>query len=138
MRTFVASYLASGLVFVVADFVWLSVAGNALYRPLLGDLLLPSFAPVPAAAFYLLYVVGIVVLAILPAFESGRWTTALGHGALLGLVAYGTYDLTNQATLKGWSTMVTVVDIGWGAALTAAAATLGYLIADYAVGPPPA
>ena len=81
----------------------------------------------PAAAFYLLYVAGILFFAVFPALATGRWTTALGRGAALGLVAYATYDLTNAATLRGWSTTVTIADLCWGTALTALAATVGYL-----------
>ena len=58
--------------------------------------------------------------------QSGNWTQALIAGAILGLVAYGTYDMTNLATVRDWSVMVTIVDIVWGAALTGTAATAGY------------
>ncbi len=100
---------------------------ESAYRPLLGDLLLERFNFAPAIVFYFLYTAGIVVFAVSPAFVSGRWTTALVSGAMLGFLCYATYDLTNQATLRGWSTIVTLVDIAWGSTLTAVAAALGYL-----------
>ena len=130
MRTHIVSYLMTGLVFAGIDSIWLTVMSGYLYRPLLGDLLLDRFNVAPAVAFYLLYVGGIVIFAVSPAFEAGRWQTALVNGALFGLFAYATYDLTNQATLKGWSPIITLVDLGWGTVLTAAAATFGYLISD--------
>jgi uncharacterized membrane protein len=129
MKIYILSYLATGIVFLVCDVVWLSTAGNSIYRPLLGDLLLEKFRLVPAVAFYLIYLTGTMFFAISPAIVSGRWTTALTNGAMFGFFAYATYDLTNQATLKSWSMTVTIVDLCWGTVLTAIASTLGYLIA---------
>lgn len=129
MKTYALAYLATGIVFLACDMVWLSVTGSRLYRPLLGDLLLEKFRLLPAIGFYLVYMAGIVFFAISPAITSGRWTAALGNGAVLGFVAYATYDLTNQATLKSWSTTITILDLCWGTVLTAVSATLGYVIA---------
>ncbi|HEX3864854.1 MAG TPA: DUF2177 family protein [Stellaceae bacterium] len=130
MKIHVLSYVATAVVFLICDVIWLSVAGAALYRPLLGDLVLEKFRLVPAVAFYLIYVAGIVFFAGSPAIVSGRWTTALLNGALFGFFAYATYDLTNQATLRAWPVTITIVDLCWGTALTAVAATLGYVIAS--------
>jgi uncharacterized membrane protein len=129
MKIYILSFLATGIVFLICDVVWLSTAGNSIYRPLLGDLLLEKFRLVPAVAFYLIYLTGTMVFAISPAIVSGRWTAALTNGALFGFFAYATYDLTNQATLKSWSMTVTILDLCWGTVLTAIASTLGYLIA---------
>lgn len=129
MRTWVVAYIASAAVFLGLDAAWLSLAGQRLYRPLLGGMLLPRFSAPPAILFYLIYVAGIVVLAISPALAAGRWRTASLHGALLGLVAYATYDLTNQATLRHWPVLLTWVDLLWGTTLTTVAATLGYCAA---------
>ena len=126
MRIFIAGYLSAALCMLVLDVVWLSATAQPLYRALLGDLFRPDFNLQPAVLFYLLYIFGIVWFAVLPALATGHWTTALIHGALLGLVAYGTYDLTNQATLARWSTIITIVDLCWGTALTALAATAGF------------
>jgi uncharacterized membrane protein len=122
--------VAAALVMLGLDSVWLTLTANSLYRPLIGALMLDGFRPAPAIAFYALYLCGIVVFAIRPAFATGRWTTALASGALFGLFAYGTYDLTNQATLKIWSTTLTVADMAWGSILTALAATGGYWAAS--------
>jgi uncharacterized membrane protein len=134
MKAYLVSYLAAALVFLGVDAIWLSLMGGALYRPLLGDLLAEKFNPAPAVAFYILYVAGIVYFPIAAAFASGRWTTALVAGALFGFFAYATYDLTNQATLRHWPTLITIVDLCWGSALTAVAATLAYLVTVAVVG----
>lgn len=129
MKSYLISYLVMAVIFFGCDAVWLTVAGNALYRPLLGDLILERFKPGPAILFYFLYIAGAVYFAITPAISSGRWATALVNGALFGFFAYATYDLTNLATLKGWSTTITIVDLCWGTVLTGICATLGYLVA---------
>ncbi len=128
MKTYFIGYLATGLVLFVLDAIWLVSMTKLLYRPLLGPILLDTAKLAPAALFYFIYVFGVVFFAVAPALASGRWTTALVHGALFGLVAYATYDLTNQATLKGWSGVVSLADMGWGAVLTGSAATLGFFL----------
>lgn len=134
MKTIVAAYLSAALCMLVLDAIWLTIAGPRLYRPLLGELLADEFRLAPAAAFYILYVAGIVILAVMPALDVGRWQTAAINGAVLGIVAYGTYDLTNQATLKTWPVMVTAVDLVWGAFLTSTTALAGFLGATIARG----
>lgn len=83
---------------------------------------------IPAAIlFYALYVVGVVIFAVSPAFHAGSWRTAIVLGALFGFFAYATYDTTNLATLRGWPIAMVVVDIAWGTFLTAISATAGFL-----------
>jgi uncharacterized membrane protein len=129
---YVIAYLATGLYMALVDSVWLTNMIN-VYRQNIGELLLPDgirFAP--AIAFYLLYIFGIVWFAVSPALASGgSLQTAALNGALLGLVCYGTYDLTNQATLKVWPTFITLMDMSWGAFLTATAAVAGTLAARW-------
>ncbi len=122
----VLAYIATAVAFFALDFVWLSLAVPRLYKPLLGTLLRDSPNLPVAAAFYLVYVVGLVVFAVLPAASAGSWLTALGLGALLGLVAYGTYDFTNLSTMRDWPLMVSVVDLAWGITVSAIAALAGY------------
>lgn len=129
MSILLTAYVSTGIVLLGLDVIWLRFAAGLLYRPLLGDILLERFRLAPAILFYLIYVGGIVKFAVLPALASGRWTTALINGAALGLVAYGTYDFTNQATLKVWSPLVTIADLCWGTMLTASAAALAATIA---------
>ena len=127
---YLIGYGVAALVMLALDAVWLTIMANSFYRPLLGEIMLDGFRPAPAVVFYVLYVGGITVFALHPAFASGQWTTAAVHGALFGFFAYATYDLTNQATLKSWSMLVTLVDMAWGCFLTAVAATAGYLAAS--------
>ena len=119
-------WIASALVMLPIDAVWLTVMAKPFYRVHIGHLLAPEFALAPAVAFYLLYVSGIVALAQRGA---AHWREAAQRGAMLGLMAYGTYDLTNQATLLGWPTVVTVVDLVWGTVLTGTVAGLGFMLA---------
>ena len=123
------TYLTTAVVMLGIDAVWLSVAGNLLYRPFLGTLLRDDFDPVAAILFYILYVAGIVFFVIAPSVENTRLRAVSARGAFFGLVAYATYDLTNQATLRQWSAVVTIADLCWGAALTAIAATAGHAVA---------
>ncbi|WP_445678699.1 DUF2177 family protein [Radicibacter daui] len=122
------AWFATGLVFLAIDSVWLTVMSRMLYRPLLGDLLMAGFRPVPALVFYAVYVGGMVFFAVLPALAENRWQNALLNGAVLGFVAYATYDLTNQATLRSWPLAITLADLAWGTVLTGVAATAGFLL----------
>lgn len=125
--TLAVAYIATAIAMLAVDSVWLTVMSDRLYRPVLGPLLAPQFALAPAIAFYVIYVGGLVVLAVVPAIRSGAPMQALRDGAALGFVAYATYDLTNQATLSHWSTVLTVADMCWGTILSAFAATIGSL-----------
>lgn len=124
--THVIAYLSTAVVFFALDYVWLTRVAIGFYRQNIGELLLatPNFAA--AGLFYLFYVIGIVYFAVMPAVTANSVLTALLNGAILGLLAYGTYDMTNLATLKGWSLSVSLVDMTWGAVLTATAAAAGY------------
>ncbi len=126
MKTPLIAYFSTLLVILVMDAIWLGVVMPAQYRAWIGGLMLDTPRWVPAVLFYLLYAVGVTVFAALPGVREGSWTTALMYGALLGLVAYGTYDLSNFATLKAWPMQLVVVDMIWGAFITAAAATVAF------------
>lgn len=121
-------YAASLFVFLGIDFVWLSTMGDRFYRRHLGDLMAASPKLGVALLFYLVYVVGVLVLVVLPALDAGSLAKAVLGGALLGLVAYGTYDITNLSTIQGWPAVVAVVDLGWGTTLTAVVSAVGYLV----------
>ena len=123
------TYLATALALLALDVVWLSIAGGLLYRPLLGPILRDDFDPVAAVLFYLLYVAGIVVFVIAPSLPDARPRSVALRGGFFGLVAYATYDLTNQATLRQWPVTITVVDLIWGTVLTAIASSAGYWVA---------
>lgn len=130
MKTAFIAYIAAGAAFLAIDSVWLSTMADRFYRPLLGDKLMEGFNLAPAAIFYLIYIGGIVFLAILPALASGGLAKAAINGLALGLVAYATYDLTNHATLRDWPVAISVVDIAWGTILTGLSASAGYLAAN--------
>ena len=132
--TYLVAYLSALVVFGIVDAAWLTTMGNLLYRPLLGDLLAPSVRIAPAIAFYLLYPVGITVFAALPAIRSGTWSTALILGLLFGAIAYATYDLTNQATLRTWPLQITLIDIAYGAVASGLAAVVAFAIARWLAG----
>ncbi|MGJ7488047.1 DUF2177 family protein [Variovorax sp. LT2P21] len=122
IRHYAIAYISTAVVFLALDAIWLGTMADRLYRPAMGSIMLERFALAPAVAFYLIYIAGVVVFAVTPALQSGRWMTALGYGAMLGLMAYATYDLTNQATLKNWSWTVTIADLCWGTFVTAVSA----------------
>ena len=128
---FVVAYIATAIVFLGLDALWLSRVALGMYRRELGGLLLDKPNLAIAGVFYLLFVAGIVLLAIFPALNGGSWVNALLMGAVLGLVAYGTYDITNLSTLKGWSTTLALIDLAWGTVLTAVSATAGYLVLSW-------
>jgi uncharacterized membrane protein len=130
---YLLAYAATAAIFFVMDLIWLSNA-IGFYRERLGNLLLEKPVLGYAAGFYLLYVVGVVVLAVVPALNGGSWASAAIAGAVLGLVAYGTYDMTNLSTLKNWSLTVSLVDMTWGTVLTATSATGGYLVTRWLAG----
>jgi uncharacterized membrane protein len=131
MIRYLMTYGATLVAFLVIDFIWLGFVATRFYREQLGHMMLEKPLLGVAFAFYALYAVGIVVFAVMPALRDDSWRTAALLGALLGLVAYGTYDLTNFATLKGWPVTMTFVDMAWGMVLTAASATAGYYAASY-------
>ena len=129
MIVYLSAYAASAVAFFGLDMLWLGLIARDFYRRGYGEMLLDQPLLLPAAAFYAVYVVGIVFFAVVPALQNGSWLTAAGFGAALGLLCYGTYDMTNLATLKNWPVAVAVVDMAWGTILTGTAALVGYLVA---------
>jgi uncharacterized membrane protein len=127
MTKYLIAYVGTLFAFLAIDMVWLGLIAKDYYRAGIGHLMLESPNLGAAAAFYLLYVVGIVIFAVTPAMTAGTWTKAALFGALFGFFAYATYDMTNLATLKGWPLSISIVDMLWGTCLTATSATLGYL-----------
>lgn len=115
MKTLITSYLLSLISMLILDFVWIGVIAKKFYANYLLPITGGGFNIAPAAVFYLLYPVGLLFLVIDPALKSGTpLVKVFLLGALLGLVAYGSYDLTNHATIKNWSLLVTIVDMAWG------------------------
>lgn len=128
---YLTAYIATGIAFAVIDSVWLRNAYTKLYQPEIGEMLMKGgFRLGPAIAFYLLYILGMMIFAVGPALTAGRWQVALVQGALLGFFCYMTYDLTNMATLKQWSMKVTILDMIWGTVLTGSASAAGYFVTN--------
>lgn len=125
--SYVIAYAAALLVFLILDAVWLNAVMAPVFERNLGDMLLESPRFGVAAGFYALYVAGVLYFATWPAIGAGSWRLAAGNGAILGFLAYGTYEATNLATLKGWTHGMLAMDLAWGTALTAMAAVAGYL-----------
>ena len=130
MKRFLVLYVAAAILFFPIDMIWLGLVARDFYKAQLGDLLLPQPNWGVAIAFYCLYLVGLVTFVMLPAARSGAWLPALGYGALFGLVAYATYDLTNLSTMKGYPATLAFVDMGWGAVLSAVTAFAGLALAS--------
>jgi uncharacterized membrane protein len=118
------SYGAALAVILVCDGLWLGVIARDLYAREMAGLMATDVRLVPAALFYFGYPAGLVLLA-LPDVGAriGRLLPAAARGALVGLMGYGTYDLTNLAVVRGWSPLITVVDLAWGVCISALAAT---------------
>ena len=116
-RQMIILYLITLAVFFVIDMIWLGAVAKGFYRKHLGDLLTPKVNWGAALLFYLLFIAGLLIFAVRPALAQGAPLQALLLGALFGLIAYATYDLTNLATLKDWPVVVTVVDLAWGTTL---------------------
>jgi uncharacterized membrane protein len=123
---YITAYLSTLVAFVLCDMVWLGIMTSRFYRPTLGDIMLAGVNLPAGITFYLIYPAGLVYFAILPALKSGGLAQAMLGGALFGFFTYMTYDLTNQATLRNWTTQLTFVDAGWGTLLGAIAAAAGF------------
>jgi uncharacterized membrane protein len=129
MTRFLLLYAATALVLFPFDALWLGVVARKFYVSGLGELMLPQPRWGVAAAFYLFYVAGVVWFAVLPNLNAASVFGALFAGAALGFIAYGTYDATNLATLRGYPVSIAVVDLAWGTFLTAVSAAGGLYIA---------
>ena len=132
MKPFLAAWGVTALVFLIIDAIWLGWIATSFYRRALGDLMLEQPKLGIAALFYIGYTFAVVLLASAPAAKSGSLSQAVLYGAVFGLAAYGTYDITNLATLKNWPVHMAIVDMVWGTCITAASAAAGYAAFRYA------
>jgi uncharacterized membrane protein len=123
---FFKAWLVTSVFFLAVDSVWLGVVAKSFYRGKLGFLMKDTVNFPVAASFYLIYAAAVVYLASMAGFRDASSAKAVYAGAVLGLAAYGTYDITNLATLKNWPMSVSAVDLIWGTALTALAAYVGF------------
>ena len=120
------SYLITVVVFFAFDLTWLGLIAKKMYAEKLGYIMASQVNWLPAILFYLLFVVGLLLMVIFPAIEKKSWTHALLYGLLFGLVTYATYDLTNLATLKNWPLSITIIDLIWGSFLSAATSVISF------------
>lgn len=130
MANFFIALVSMVPLMAVLDLVWLGVVMKDFYRANLGHLM-GEVVWFPAVIFYFLYTAGLAYFAVLPAHESDSLLKAVLLGAMLGLFAYGTYDLTNHATLRDWPLIVTVLDMVWGAVISGVVAGGGYFALKY-------
>ena len=118
MLSWVLIWAIAAVIMIAIDMVWLMGIGRGFYVQEIGDILLDQPNLLPALAFYLLYSIGVTVIVIAPAIEAQSIVRALAYGMLFGLVAYGTYDLTNLAVMKGFTTKIALIDMVWGGLIT--------------------
>ena len=121
-------YIVTAIVFLALDVVMLKKVMYPLFSSNIGPMMLEDLRMGPAAVFYLFYVVGVVWFVSIPAFNVGSVAQAFFAGAVLGALAYGTYEFTNFATLKGWTAQMVMVDVIWGAVLTGTSAAVGVAV----------
>ena len=128
MTQWIILWIAAAVLFLIIDMFWLLWLGRSFYVSEIGDLLRQPPNLGAAGAFYVLYVTGLMIMVIWPAVQAQSVPQAVLFGALLGLVAYGTYDLTNLAVMKGFTTKIAIIDMLWGTVLTSAVAGLAATI----------
>ena len=118
-------------VFFIIDLIWLGVVAKSFYQKNLKYILSPNVNWTAAIIFYLIYIAGILIFAVLPAIAKDSLRHAAVWGALFGFFTYATYDLTNLALLKDWPIVIVIVDILWGVVLCSAVATLSFFVAKW-------
>lgn len=126
--TFFKMYIIAFVIFLVIDFIWLTLVANDFYKKHLGYIMKESPNYIAALIFYLVYIVGLVYLVVMPAVDAGSIGKVILGGAIFGFVGYATYDLTNLATIKDWPMLVTVVDLAWGTTLSTVIAVGTYVL----------
>ena len=131
MLKYLGVYVAVFLAFVIIDMIWLRGIAVSWYEDGMGSLLAESPNLAAAAAFYLLFPVGLMIFAVLPGEAAGGLLKVVGMGALFGFFAYGTYDLTNLAVVKNWPVGLSLLDMAWGSLLSGVSAGVGKWTLDY-------
>lgn len=131
MNKYLAAYGATALVMLALDALWIGMVARAMYQQGIGHLMAQDPRYAVAAVFYALFVVGLVIFVVAPGGQTGTWQSTLLRGALFGFFTYGTYDLTNLATLKDWPIGMSLIDMAWGATVSAAAGAAGKFGFDY-------
>ena len=129
MKILLTSLLFTSIIFLIIDIIWLSIMVKHFYRPNLGLLLTDKPVMWAAISFYFIYVLGLSIIILQPALNNDSVFQAFWTGLIFGIVAYGTYNLTNMATINNWSAKVVFVDIAWGGFLTGSSSSIGIYLA---------
>ena len=124
-KLLIISFIFVSIIFLIIDVIWLSITVKSLYRPALGNLLQDKPVMWAAVLFYIIYMVGLALIILKPALANGSILQALWTGVVFGVVAYGTYNLTNMATVKNWSASIVWIDMLWGGFLTGFSSAVG-------------
>jgi len=130
-KNIIFSYLLTFVVFLAVDMLWLGLVASSIYQTYLGDFLTDDVNWIAAFIFYFIFVAGVSIFAIYPAVRRGAVKNAILMGALFGFFTYGTYDLTNLATLKSWPIAIVFIDMLWGTFLSAMVSLSGYYIVKW-------
>ena len=134
MKIILLSLFFTSIIFLIIDIIWLSYSVKFFYKPQLGSLLNDKPVMWAAILFYLIYVIGLAIIILQPAINNDSILQAFWTGIIFGIVAYGTYNLTNMATIKNWSIYVVFVDMIWGGVLTGTSASLGIYLSKKLIG----
>ena len=124
-KSLIISFIFVSTIFLIIDVLWLSITVKSLYRPALGDLLKDKPVMWAAVLFYIIYMIGLALIILKPALANDSILQALWTGVVFGVVAYGTYNLTNMATIKNWSPSIVWIDMIWGGLLTGFSSAVG-------------
>lgn len=125
MLNFLIYFVIAFIVFIIIDIIWLGLVAKKLYAKHLGYIMAEKVNFLSAIIFYVVFIIGLVYFAVM---NVSVWWMALLNGALLGFIAYATYDLTNLATLKGWPLKITIIDLVWGTSLGAVVSVLTFIM----------
>lgn len=128
MSIFIKLYFPLLALFVAADLLWLGIIMKNFYRANIGHVIGGGVFWPAAILFYLIFTAGLIYFAVMPGVESGMLLKTVLMGMGFGLVAYATYDLTNQATIPNWPTLVTAVDLAWGMILSGFLSFIGFYL----------
>ena len=124
-KLLIISFIFVSTIFLIIDVLWLSITVKSLYRPALGSLLKDKPVMWAAVLFYIIYMIGLALIILKPALTNDSVLQALWTGVIFGIVAYGTYNLTNMATIKNWSASIVWIDMIWGGLLTGFSSAVG-------------
>ena len=129
MKLLLTSAFITSAIFLIIDVIWLSFMVKIFYKPQLGELLIDKPIMWAATLFYLIYIIGVAIIILKPAIDHDSILQVFFTGIVFGIVAYGTYNLTNMATIKNWSPYVVFIDMIWGGILTGSSSAIGLYIA---------